>query len=86
MRLKEEIMEDFNFNYKNDKEWIGVYELSIYDNKGYNYDSRELMECTVDGYWTVNLTKDNVNAFFDSIIKHNNAKQDVTNKRRQKRR
>lgn len=86
MRLKEEIMEDFNFIYKNDKGWIGVYELSIYDNKGYNYDPRELMECTVDGYWAINLTKDNVNAFFDSIIEHNNAKQDVTNKIRQKRR
>lgn len=75
MRLKEEIMENFNIIYKNDKEWLGVYELSIYDNRGYNYDPRELMECTVDGYWTINLTKDNVNAFFDSIIEYNHANQ-----------
>lgn len=73
--IKEEIMEDFNIIYKNDKEWLGVYELSIYDNMGYNYDPRELMECTVDGYWTINLTNDNVNAFFDSIIEYNHANQ-----------
>ena len=61
----------------------GVYELSIYDNRGYNYDPREFMECTVDGYWAINLTKDDVNAFFDAIIKHNHAKQNITNKIRQ---
>ena len=63
----------------------GVYELSIYDNSGHSYDPREFMEYTsgvnsvkfnpVDGYWAVNLTKDDVNTFFDAIIKHNKANQ-----------
>lgn len=62
-----------------------TYELEIYDDTGVYHYPREFMECTsgvnsvkfnpVDGYWAVNLTKDDVNAFFDAIIKYNKANQ-----------
>lgn len=84
MRLKEEIMEDYKFIYKNDKEWLGFikdvytveffesandnkYELEIYDDTGVYHDPKEFMECTTKGFRAVNLTEDDVQAFFDKV-------------------
>ena len=82
--MMEEIMEDYKFIYKNDKEWLGfikdvytveffesandnTYELEIYDDTGVYHDPKEFMECTTKGFRAVNLTEDDVQAFFDKV-------------------
>ena len=56
----------------------GMYKLEIHDDNGtYHYpkyfiigvyhDPKEFMECTTKGFRAVNLTEDDVQAFFDKV-------------------
>lgn len=44
-----------------------TYELEIYDDTGVYHDPKEFMECTTKGFRAVNLTEDDVQAFFDTL-------------------
>lgn len=45
----------------------GMYKLEIYDDTGVYHDPKEFMECTTKGFRAVNLTEDDVQAFFDKV-------------------
>lgn len=44
-----------------------TYELEIYDDTGVYHDPKEFMECITKGFRAVNLTEDDVQAFFDKV-------------------
>lgn len=45
----------------------GLYKLTICDNHNHFHHPTLLMDCDVDGYTAVNLTWNDVEAFFDAV-------------------